>query len=331
MQYFMEEKRLRMNQLVSIVIPAYNVEKYIGECLKSVQQQTYENWQAIVVDDGSTDKTVEVVQTIIQHDHRFRLFRQPNGGVSKARNTGMLAATGRYLSFLDGDDMWEPTFLEKLMAAIPANDVDMAYCGYTHLYSGGVRRKFSYPYAGGHILLEVIQGKTQIHIGAILVKKDLIDQLGLFFTEGCRVGQDQEFLWKLVSQAKVQAIPQELMIYRIRPKSAVTSQWQWQNHIHAIYGFQRAAAYILQNQPLGYDRQQLDQALKKRIAYKLYKFIWRIVKNGYHDAARQLINSEEYQSCLSYLELGKLKVDDRIKYKIVSSQGKTWWKLAKLL
>jgi glycosyltransferase involved in cell wall biosynthesis len=324
-------KSLNMNQLISIVIPAYNVEQYIAECLQSVQQQTYENWEAIVVDDGSADQTAAVIQAIIQHDQRFRLIRQQNGGVSTARNAGMRAASGMYLSFLDGDDLWQPTFLEKMLATVQANDVEMAYCGYTHLYSSGVRRKFSYPYAGGRILWEVIQGKTQIHIGAILVEKDLLDQSGLLFTEGCRVGQDQEFLWKLVSQAKVQAVPQELMIYRIRKKSTVTSKWQWQNHIHAIYGFQRAAAYILQNLPPGYDRERLNQALNQRIAYKLYKLIWRMIKNGYHDEARQLINSEEYPSDLSYLELGKLKVDDRIKFKIVSSQDRTWWKLAKLL
>lgn len=320
-----------MNKLVSIVVPAYNVEKFIGECLKSIQQQTYENWQALVVDDGSTDKTAEIVQKIVGQDKRFRLIRRQNAGVSVARNTGIKVSEGIYLSFLDGDDMWEPTFLEKLVAAVQANDVDMAYCGYTHLYSNGLRRKFSYPYANGRILFEVIQGKTQVHIGSILVEKTLIDQLGLWFTEGCRVGQDQEFIWKLISQAKVYAVPQELMIYRIREKSAMSAKWRWQNHIHAIYGFKRAAEYILQNLPPGYDCQQLSRVLNERIAYKLFKLIWRMIKNGYHDDARQLINSEECKTYFSYLKSGQLKGIERLKYKIVSSQKGVWWKLAGLL
>jgi glycosyltransferase involved in cell wall biosynthesis len=319
-----------MDKLVSIVIPAYNVADYIGACLKSIQQQTYENWQAIVVDDGSTDQSVAAIQAAIGQDQRFRFIRQPNGGVSVARNTGIKSAVGAYLAFLDGDDRWEPTFLTQLLAAVQADDVDLAYCGYTHLYGGGARRKFSYPYVNGHILLDVVQGKTQIHIGAILVKKNYYDPLGLLFTEGCKVGQDQEFIWKLVSRATVQAVPRELMIYRIRQKSTVTAQWQWQNHIHAIYGFKRAAAYILQNPSPDYGRERLSRVLNERIAYKLYKFIWRMLKNGYREEARQLIQSAECTGDLAYLEPRRLNVVDRLKYQIVSSRDDRWWRLAKL-
>lgn len=319
-----------MNNLVSIVIPAYNVEKYIGECLESIQQQTFENWQAIIVDDGSTDETAAVVQTIIQHDNRFRLIRQPNGGVSKARNTGLLAASGKYLAFLDGDDMWAPAFLAELLAAIEADNADMAYSGYTHLYAGGLRRKFSYPYASGAILFDVIQGKTQIHIGSILVKKELVDKLGLQFTEGCLIGQDQEFIWKLVPYAKVQAVPQELLIYRIRSGSVLNEKWTWQKHIHAFYGFNRAAEYILQDAPQDYDRQRLDQALSERIAYKLYKIIWRMIKHGYREEARQLLDNVTYNVYLSRLEPSQLKVVDRLKYRIVCAKDGIWWKMVKL-
>lgn len=324
------ERGLSMNNLVSIIVPVYNVEKYIAECLKSIQQQTFENWQAIIVNDGSTDKSAEVIKAAIRNDSRFRLLQQANGGVSKARNSGLLAATGMFLAFLDGDDIWAPTFLAEQLSAIQAANADMAYCGYTHLYSGGMRRKFSYPYASGRILFEVIQGKTQIHIGSILVKKALVDKLGLLFTEGCLVGQDQEFIWKLVPQAKVQAVPQELMIYRIRSDSVLTAKWTWQKHIHAFYGFKRAAEHILQNTPQVYNRQQVSQALSGRIAYKLYKIIWRMIKHGYYEEARQLIDTEKH-NYLSHLDPQQLKAADRFKYKIVSSNAPFLWRMAKLL
>jgi len=317
-----------MDNLVSVVIPAYNVEKYIDGCLTSIQQQTFNNWQAIIIEDGSSDNTAEVIQAVIQHDNRFRLIRQRNQGVSSARNAGLLAATGTYLAFLDGDDMWKPTFLAELVSAIEAADADLAYCGYTHLYPGGLRRKFSYPYASGHILLDVINGKTQVHIGAMLVKKDLIDQLGLLFTEGCLVGQDQEFVWKLIPHAKVQAVPRELLIYRIHSGSAITAQWQCQRHIHAIYGYKRASEQIMQLLSDVYDRQQVSCVLNERIAFKLYKFLWRMIKNGYFDEARQLLNNDEYNGYLAYLVPEKMKAIDRLKYKIVSSQQELCWKLA---
>ena len=317
-----------MNNLISIIVPAYNVGNFLGECMESIKTQTYNNWEAIIVNDGSTDNTAQVIESVIKNDGRFHVINQQNGGVSKARNAGIEAASGAYLAFMDGDDLWRPTFLHELMEAIQTHDVDMAYCGYTHLYTGGLQRGFSYPYSSGSILLDVVNGKTQVHVGAIVVKKDLIEQLGLRFTEGCLVGQDQEFIWKLVSKATVQAVPKELMVYRIRSGSAITAKWNWKKHIHAFYGFKRAVDYILLEKELGYDQQQLHQELHKRVAYKLYKIIWRMIKNGYGDDARQLMETDDCKKYLSYLDTKKIKFIDRLKYKVVCSKQDLWWKMA---
>lgn len=319
-----------MNNLISVVVPAYNVGPFIRETLESIQNQTVINWEAIVVDDGSTDNTVEIIRDFIRQDDRFHLICQTNGGVSKARNTGLLNALGTYLTFLDGDDMWKPDFLSELLTAIQIKDSNMAYCGYTHLYANGLKRKFSYPYTSGNVLVPVIQGGTQLHIGAILVKRELVDRLQIQFTEGCLVGQDQEFIWKLVSAAMVQAVPKELMIYRIRTGSAITAKWNWQKHIHAIYGFKRAAEYILQCSGATYDAENLQQILYQRLAYKLYKFLWRMIKNGYHSEAREVITNENYNIYFSYLQADDLKLIDKLKYRIVFSQNEAWWKLAKI-
>lgn len=319
-----------MNNLISIVIPAYNVELFISETLESIRKQTFTNWEAIIVDDGSTDNTVEVIKEYISSDNRFRLICQDNSGVSVARNTGILAASGMYLSFLDGDDMWQPTFLEELFNAFQEGNISMAYCGYTHLYANGLRRKFSYAYASGNILIPVVQGQTQVHIGAILVQKELIDHLGLLFTEGCLVGQDQEFIWKLVSYATVHAVERELLIYRIRAGSAITAKWNWQKHIHAFYGFKRAAEYILEHSLQYDDRSRIQLVLNTRVSYKLYKILWRMIKHGYGVEAKQLMNNEEYNVYLNYLDKTQLKLVDKIKAKIVFSRNDICWNVAKL-
>ncbi len=320
-----------MNNLISIVVPAYNVELFISETLESIRKQTFTNWEAIIVDDGSTDNTVDVIKDYILGDSRFRLICQDNSGVSKARNTGILAASGMYLSFLDGDDMWKPTFLEELFNAFQDSNISMAYCGYTHLYANGLSRKFSYAYASGNILIPVVQGQTQVHIGAILVKKELIDHLGLLFTDGCLVGQDQEFIWKLVSFATVHAVTKELLIYRIRAGSAITAKWNWQKHIHAFYGFKRATEYILAQHLPHYEKEQLNDILHMRIAYKLYKILWRMIKNGYGLEARQLINDKVYGQYLDYLDIAHLNLIDKLKANIVFAKNDVWWKLAKIL
>ena len=93
---------------LSVVIPVYNIEDYIGKCLDSVLEQTYQNYEVIIVDDGSTDGTAGVCDEYAQKDERIRVIHKKNEGVSVARNTGIDIATGEYFLFFDGDDFMEP-------------------------------------------------------------------------------------------------------------------------------------------------------------------------------------------------------------------------------
>lgn len=97
-----------------MIIPAFNYAQYVGIAIASVQQQTFSDWELIVVDDGSTDNTASVVSSIT--DTRFRCLHQPNAGLSAARNAGIAAATGELIAFLDADDLWHPDFLQRACA-----------------------------------------------------------------------------------------------------------------------------------------------------------------------------------------------------------------------
>lgn len=317
-----------MEKLVSIIIPAYNVGTEIEECLRSIQQQTYPEWEALVVNDGSKDNTAAIVEKLAAEDSRIRLINQSNAGVSSARNTGIREAVGGYLAFLDGDDMWEPEFLDEMIAAKEQDDVAMVYCGYSHLYAGGMKRKFTYPYVSGHILLDVINKKTQVHIGAILVDKSIIDSYNLHFTEGCLVAQDQEFIKNLVSLVKVKAVPKELMIYRIRTGSAIRAKWNWQKHIHGVYAFRRSAKFILEQELVHYNKTQLAHDLAAREAFNLYKLIWRMIKNGYEQEAIELMDDHENMLAMEKLDVTRLKFSHRLKCGAVKSKNKfLWWLL----
>lgn len=320
-----------MDKLVSIIVPVYNVAGEIRNCIKSVQQQTYQHWELLVVNDGSTDDGATIVENLVREDSRIRLIEQQNGGVSKARNTGLGAASGVYITFLDGDDMWEPTFLEELISAKGKYNVDMVYCGYSHLYTGGLKRGFSYPYSNGNILMDVINKKTQIHIGAILVDRSLITQRNLSFTEGCLVAQDQEFIKKLVYWAKVQAVPKELMIYRIRSGSAVRAKWNWKKHIHSMYAFRRATEFILAHDNPNYDKEKLAYELKTKNASNLYKFLWRMIKNGYQQEALMLMEDHENILTMTQLDVSRISLLQRVKYWAVKSKNNRIWRLARFL
>lgn len=110
------------NPLVSIITPAYNCEKYIEDTINSVVSQTFQNWEMIIVDDFSSDNTVEIVERIAKTDNRIKLLRQEtNLGCAKARNRGLREAKGKYITFLDGDDLLDSNYLESQLNFIKDN------------------------------------------------------------------------------------------------------------------------------------------------------------------------------------------------------------------
>lgn len=109
--------------LFSVVIPVYNVEPYLRDCLDSVSRQTYADWEAVCVNDGSTDGSASILEEYAARDVRFKVIEQPNGGLSSARNTGMKSSSGEYILFLDSDDWLETNALECIANALNGEDM----------------------------------------------------------------------------------------------------------------------------------------------------------------------------------------------------------------
>ena len=120
-----------MENLVSIVTPTYNSEAYIAQTIESVQNQSYENWEMIIVDDGSTDNTTNIVIEKAKSDNRISFVRlSVNGGPAKARNAGIEKVSGKYMTFLDADDVWFPEFISTSIKTIIANQVFFVFSSY---------------------------------------------------------------------------------------------------------------------------------------------------------------------------------------------------------
>jgi glycosyltransferase involved in cell wall biosynthesis len=126
----------KSDPLVSVIIPVYNGSAYIKDTLESVRQQTHENWECFIIDDGSTDDTAAVVRRFIASDERFTYFHQPNKGLSGARNAGLAQIRGRFVQFLDADDVLLPRKLEVQLAGLAALDLERSVVAYTD-YSAG--------------------------------------------------------------------------------------------------------------------------------------------------------------------------------------------------
>ena len=131
-----------MNILLSVIIPVYNLEKYIDKCLDSLLAQTYSNLEIIVVNDGSTDKSLSILIEYKKKDSRIQIIDKQNEGVSKARLDGMKRATGQYIGFVDGDDIVEKDMFELLMNNAIKYNADISHCGYSMDFPNGHSDKY---------------------------------------------------------------------------------------------------------------------------------------------------------------------------------------------
>lgn len=136
----LRDKGELMNDLVSIIVPVYNVEKYIRETMESVVAQTYPHWELLLVEDGSSDGTVDVIGGFLEEteDARIRLVRQPsNMGAARARNRGLKEARGRYIAYLDSDDLWVPQKLERELSFLKEKGAAFVFTGYEFVEGDG--------------------------------------------------------------------------------------------------------------------------------------------------------------------------------------------------
>lgn len=116
---------------VSIIVPCYKVEKYLPTCIESIQCQSYSKWELILVDDGSPDRSGEICDKYAKNDSRIKVIHKPNGGLSDARNAGLKAITGDFISFLDSDDFWHHDYLKLMMELQQQYDADIVQCKWT--------------------------------------------------------------------------------------------------------------------------------------------------------------------------------------------------------
>lgn len=132
------EKKVNTPQ-ISVIIPAFNCDEYLKECIISIINQTYENLEIVIVNDGSIDKTQEICETFSKQDRRIHLINKKNEGVAIARNTGVKYATSKYITFVDADDILHPSYVEFLYQLLKKNEADIAVCGIRTFYNNYVQ------------------------------------------------------------------------------------------------------------------------------------------------------------------------------------------------
>lgn len=208
---------------VSIIIPAYNVEKYIKRCLDSIKNQTYENIEVLIINDGSCDNTEEIVLDFCKEDNRFKYYKKENGGVSSARNLGLDNTNGYYISFIDSDDTIEPTFIEKLVNAIKENDAFSIINGMYKVING---KKQEYL-----IKKEAIPFLKNPSCCLRLYHKNDIDDLNLRF-EKSSMGEDLEFVSKLLIYKNSYSVVEEFLYNYYMNDDSLTHTYT--SHVYSV-------------------------------------------------------------------------------------------------
>jgi glycosyltransferase involved in cell wall biosynthesis len=207
--------------LVSIIIPAYNIAEYIAETLDSVFAQTFTNYEVIVINDGSPD-TVEFERALEKYRNKIVYLKQENKGVGPARNTGIERSKGEILAFIDGDDVWLPTFLESQLTFLQTHNYDLVYCdGY--LFGDKYYGKKTYmndaPSKGEATFENLLLYNCCVLMSAAVTKKQAVLDVGMFDLHDIR---SQDFdLWLRMAHngAKIGYQRDVLAKYRVRSNS----------------------------------------------------------------------------------------------------------------
>ncbi|TLS51999.1 glycosyltransferase family 2 protein [Paenibacillus antri] len=241
--------------LLSVIVPMYNVEKYVGKTLTSLIYQNGYNLEVIIIDDGSSDNSYNIASQIMFNSKiDYKIIKVRNGGVSVARNKGLEEAKGKYVVFLDGDDFVSENFLEGINSITKEyGEIDVVSWGYNTVSTDGEVFQYYFdkynnppvkimtgPEALKNILIEK---RLWVCTGNIAIRRTYLLMSGLRYTEGCSNGEDQEFTFKVLSQAKGVFFTKRILTNYVRRPGSASNSFNI-NRFDAINAIERTALHM---------------------------------------------------------------------------------------
>lgn len=302
-------------ELVSIIIPVYNAEKYISDCLESVMNQTYSHLEIILVNDGSTDDSKKICEMFAKSDNRFIIINQSNLGQASARNTGLNIAKGKYIAFVDSDDTIDSKMFENLVKLIQEYRCDIAICGHKTIYE---KKDFHKNFGKYRIrsmnndeLWEEIFGKLNNAVWNKLFKRELLDNVQ--FPTNLVHGEDLIFNLKYLTKCRTGVFDETPYYNYLKRNNSITMSNFSEKKLMEITSKDTAFEIVKK-----YKRSQLKSALK---------FCFRARINVIRGIVRANLANEysnEIQSFQNYIIHNykniyhDLKIKERIEYHLVT-------------
>lgn len=263
-----------MTPTVSVIMPCYNAAPFVAEAVMSALQQRHRPLEVVVVDDGSSDDSAEIVQRLAgEHPGRIQLHRQPRKGPYPARNLGLRHARGEFVAFLDADDYWAPDCIEKLHGALVARTAAIAYCGWQNVGDGIHSTPYVPPeYEGGDPVAHFLH-TCPWPIHAALIRRSVVDAVG-GFSEHRFSSMDYDFwLRALAATRDIVRVPEVLAYYRWHDRGQVSAV-KWRQVLDALAAQQ---AFIRTNPRLvaHLPRERLRELTEGRVLEQAYRAFWK--------------------------------------------------------
>lgn len=247
----MENKKI----MISVIIPVYNVEKYIRQCVDSVLNQTINEIEILLIDDGSTDNSGIICDDYGKKEKNIKVFHKKNGGLSSARNFGINYASGEYISFIDSDDYILPQMLEKLLSMCINTKSKIAACDYYNVYDEKLEKvnetMKTYVYSSKEFFKKILTENGRIEMCAVnkLYHKSIFASKNNRFPEG-KLFEDLGSTYKYIfSVDKIVYINKGYYCYRRARKGSITATWNNEREYDRIYMSENMVQYIKQNIP----------------------------------------------------------------------------------
>lgn len=269
-----------MNDLISVVIPVYNVEKYLPQCIESVMNQTYKKLEIILIDDGSPDNCGKICDDYAQKDKRIKIIHKENEGVSAARNNGIDIATGKYICFVDSDDYLVETYVEKLYKAISENNADIAVCCFYRKKGEQLHKKILYNEDMIITSKKIYDMLCCVDGSAVLWNKifdlEMIKKFNIFFSTELSLGEDLVFVVSYAKYVKKLAYISDILYVYVDSNSSICKTQTQRSFFKNYDMISSKLSEIIKN----IDDPCFINSIKARKTILLYHIIYDIKKFG---------------------------------------------------
>lgn len=327
-----------MDYIVSIIVPVYNAETYLKNCIDSILKQTYSSIEVILVNDGSTDNSRLICEEYAKKDNRIKVINQNNSGPSIARNFGINAATGRYIQFVDADDRLEPNMTSNLVKAInKSQSVHLVLCGYKSIYintdNNSTNKIVTPNIVGVYNSTDFVRFMGKLFSKSLinplwnkLYDLEIINKYNIRFIKDFNMGEDLLFNLEYIKFcSNICIIKDELYNYLILNNNSLTSSFQNSYFENQQILFQKVRGFLLERESYSNDNKYFIETTYTRSIIRCINNLFHINSNLSSKSQKEqiaaIVIDKNTRGCIEYFNNGSIQkrfVGFLIKYKVVN-------------